>query len=109
MWEQGGGLDFQLSLCNLAGQIVVPLPGKVPQNFCEPGRAGVVREIHPLGLHRALSVCREELGCHILFSAALQQKNESTDWKLGSKVAMTGYIVLAALRQADGQLSPSVV
>ncbi|RLW12347.1 hypothetical protein DV515_00000773 [Chloebia gouldiae] len=51
----------------------------------------------------------EELGCHILFSAALQQKNESTDWKLGSKVAMTWYIVLADLSKADGQLSPSVV
>lgn len=57
MSKQGGGLDFGLLLCNLAGHTVVPLPGKVPQNFCEPGRAGVVREIHPLRLCKALSVC----------------------------------------------------
>lgn len=72
MSEQGGGLDFRLLLCSLADHTVVSLPGKLPQNFCEPGRAGVVREIHPLRLCRSLSVCLQG-GAGMLTSCRPQQ------------------------------------
>lgn len=83
-------------------------PGKVPQNFSDPGIPGTVREIHPRRLCRALSVCREELGCQLLASAAWQHVPARRQGCVGfaarwehwlETVGMTGGIGLTGSKQ----------